>query len=146
MLAGGAMVGPVWDQLQSAELSFLSSGMLKGRLTRQLAVEGREIKPEDLEVLSPCLTMPINRSEAGGLRVDRIRVDKGAGMGGDGRRDGAVSDGESRLVLGPKPLALGARWRRDNRGDQQRVRARKQDSGKIDRKARVIPGLPSLDG
>jgi hypothetical protein len=43
---------------------------------RQLAVEGWEIKPEDLGVLSPCLTMRINRSEAGGLRVDRIRVDK----------------------------------------------------------------------
>jgi hypothetical protein len=67
---------------------------------RQLAVEGWEIKPEDLGVLSPCLTMRINRSEAGGLRVDRIRVDKGAGMSGDGRRDGAVSDGEGRLVLG----------------------------------------------
>jgi hypothetical protein len=35
MLAGGAMVGPVWDQLQSAELSFLPSGMLKARLARR---------------------------------------------------------------------------------------------------------------
>jgi hypothetical protein len=68
---------------------------------RQLAVEGWEIKPRIWGVLSPCLTMPINRSEAGGLRVDRIRVDKGAGIGGDGRRDGAVSDDEGRLVLGP---------------------------------------------
>jgi hypothetical protein len=32
------MVGPMWDQLQSAELSFLPSGMLKGRLTRRVGV------------------------------------------------------------------------------------------------------------
>jgi hypothetical protein len=31
------MVGPMWDQLQSAELSFLPSGMLKDRLTVVLA-------------------------------------------------------------------------------------------------------------
>ena len=52
-------------------------------------------------MLSPCLTMPINRFEAGGLRSDRIRVDKGAGVGGDDQRDGAVSGGEGQLVLGP---------------------------------------------
>jgi len=34
------MVGPMWNQLQSAELSFLPSGMLKGRLTRRLALSG----------------------------------------------------------------------------------------------------------
>jgi hypothetical protein len=28
----------MWDQLQSAELSFLPSGMLKGRLTRRVGV------------------------------------------------------------------------------------------------------------
>ena len=32
------LVGPMWDQLQSAELSFLPSGMLKGRLTRRVGV------------------------------------------------------------------------------------------------------------
>jgi hypothetical protein len=32
------LVGPMWDRLQSVELSFLPSGMLKGRLTRRVGV------------------------------------------------------------------------------------------------------------
>ena len=32
------MVGPMWDQLRSAELSLVPSGMRKGRLTRRVGV------------------------------------------------------------------------------------------------------------
>jgi hypothetical protein len=39
------MVGPMWDQLQSAELSFLPSGMLKDRLTVVLAAPGGIPRP-----------------------------------------------------------------------------------------------------